>query len=79
MNITATSLLRPIIVMQLKIASELDSPQSYNSIHSESKFSGGLGLSCPALPKSDAVLEQKNPDSPCRSTMSLEMSLRHFG
>lgn len=33
--------------------------QSYNSIHSESKFSGSFGSSCPTLPKSDAVLEQR--------------------
>lgn len=33
--------------------------QSYNSIHSESKFSGSIGSLCPALPKSDAVLIQK--------------------
>lgn len=33
--------------------------QSYNSIHSESKFSGSIGSSCPALPKSDAILMQR--------------------
>ncbi|WP_303642615.1 hypothetical protein [uncultured Bacteroides sp.] len=33
--------------------------QSCNSINSESKFSGSIGPSCPALPKSDAVLIQR--------------------
>lgn len=33
--------------------------QSYNSIHSESKYSGSIGLSYPALPKSDEVLMQR--------------------
>ncbi len=33
--------------------------QSYNSIHSESKFSGSIGSLCSALPKSDAILIQR--------------------
>lgn len=33
--------------------------QSYNSIHSDSKYSGRIGSSCPALPKSDAILMQR--------------------
>ena len=33
--------------------------QSYNSIHSESKYSGRIGSSCQALPQSDAILMQR--------------------
>lgn len=33
--------------------------QSYNSIHSESKFLGHIVSPCPELPKSDAFLEQR--------------------
>ena len=49
--------------------------QSYNSIHSESKFSGRIGTSCPALPKSDAVLMQRyipiTPKSKFRDSIGL--------